>query len=138
MVNGLHALRLPGFAGTGRADNLWQTTCFELFVRNSNDNGYREFNFSPSQRWAAYRFEGYREGMAQLDLAAGPQIVTESGDELFVQTVWLARADVANVVAIGLCAVIEELNGRKSFWALAHGRDEPDFHDPACFALPVD
>jgi len=29
--------------------------------------------------------------------------------------------------------VIEEHDGVKSFWALAHSADKPDFHDPACF-----
>ena len=35
---------------------------------------------------------------------------------------------------IGLSAVIEEIGGTKSYWALAHGRGPPDFHDPTCFA----
>jgi hypothetical protein len=33
--------------------------------------------------------------------------------------------------------VIEERNGRKSYWALAHPPGEPDFHHPACFALEL-
>ena len=35
--------------------------------------------------------------------------------------------------AIGLSAVIEEEGGVKSYWAISHHGDEPDFHDPACF-----
>jgi len=35
---------------------------------------------------------------------------------------------------IGISAVIEELNGTKSYWALAHSPGKPDFHHPACFA----
>ena len=35
--------------------------------------------------------------------------------------------------SVGLCAVIEEEGGVKSYWALRHGDGEPDFHDPACF-----
>ena len=39
---------------------------------------------------------------------------------------------------MGLCAVIEEKDGTKSYWALAHPPgDKPDFHDPACFALEL-
>ena len=34
---------------------------------------------------------------------------------------------------IGLTAVIEEEDGTKSYWALAHGAGPPDFHNPACF-----
>ena len=31
-------------------------------------------------------------------------------------------------------AVIEEKDGTKSYWALAHPSPEPDFHNPGCFA----
>ncbi|WP_353226867.1 hypothetical protein [Novosphingobium sp.] len=41
----------------------------------------------------------------------------------------------------GLTAVIEEAGGVKSYWAAAHPREQPDFHDPACLiatlAAPV-
>ena len=37
--------------------------------------------------------------------------------------------------ALGLSAILEEQDGTKSYWALAHPPgDKPDFHDPACFA----
>ena len=36
---------------------------------------------------------------------------------------------------LGLSAVLEEKDGTKSYWALAHPLEEkPDFHDPGCFA----
>ncbi len=35
---------------------------------------------------------------------------------------------------LGLSAVLEEKDGTKSYWALAHGGEKPDFHDPVCFA----
>jgi hypothetical protein len=38
---------------------------------------------------------------------------------------------------IGLSAVIEEKNGMKSYWALAHPAGKPDFHHPACFAAEL-
>ena len=39
---------------------------------------------------------------------------------------------------MGLSAIIEETDGTKSYWALAHPPgEEPDFHDPACFALEL-
>jgi hypothetical protein len=33
--------------------------------------------------------------------------------------------------------VLEEQGGHKSYWALAHEGDAPDFHDPACFLETV-
>jgi len=36
---------------------------------------------------------------------------------------------------LGLSAILEEQDGTKSYWAIAHPPgDKPDFHDPACFA----
>ena len=32
----------PAFAGKGRADELWQTTCFELFLKPEGGAGYVE------------------------------------------------------------------------------------------------
>ncbi|MGL1576692.1 hypothetical protein ACSTHJ_00150, partial [Vibrio parahaemolyticus] len=40
-VAGAQALIVPPLAGKGRADGLWQTTCFELFIaRAVADPGY--------------------------------------------------------------------------------------------------
>ena len=38
---------------------------------------------------------------------------------------------------LGLSAVIEEIDGTKSYWALAHAPGPPDFHHPDCFALQL-
>ena len=34
---------------------------------------------------------------------------------------------------INLTAVLEEQDGTKSYWALAHPPEKPDFHMPDCF-----
>jgi hypothetical protein len=39
-----------------RAEELWQTTCFEAFMRVHGAEAYREWNFAPSGVWAAYAF----------------------------------------------------------------------------------
>jgi hypothetical protein len=38
---------------------------------------------------------------------------------------------------LGLTAVIEEADGTRSFWALAHPPGEPDFHHPDCILLEL-
>src|SRR5688500_9701615 len=45
-----------------RREELWQTTCFETFLRAHGEEGYREWNFAPSGQWAAYDFTAHREG----------------------------------------------------------------------------
>lgn len=121
--------------GTGeRSDELWRTTCLEAFLRAEGKEAYREWNFAPSGDWAAYDFAGYREGMARADVESPPYIRME--DNL---TWWTLGATIAVESGVtwrlGLSAVIEEKNGTRSYWALAHPPgDAPDFHHPDCFA----
>jgi len=126
-------LRIPDHATPARRDGLWRHTCFELFARTPDE--YVEFNLSPSSEWAAYRFTGYREGMAELETTAPEISVHRSDHRLEVS----ARLQIPpEATAIGLSAVIEERNGTKSYWALRHPPgDTPDFHHPDCFALEV-
>lgn len=113
-----------------RADGLWQSTCFELFVMGDN-GGYTEFNFAPSTRWAAYRFDAYRQGMRDATLATPRIEPTGAGVRVTLDFPPPEKA------RISLCAVIEEEGGTKSYWALAHPPGKPDFHHPACFALEL-
>src|SRR5579863_7062353 len=59
-----------------RADGLWRTTCFEAFLKAADAPAYVELNLAPSGRWAAYRFDAFREGMGPGTLAAPPRIAT--------------------------------------------------------------
>lgn len=136
-VNGVDALSVPEFAGKGRADNLWQNTCFELFLRDEAGAGYAEFNFSPSERWAAYRFDSYRDGMSEAEIDPVPEVTAAAGAHLFVLTAILPTTVLSGIDGAGLSAVIDENDGTRSFWALAHGEGKPDFHAAACFALPL-
>jgi hypothetical protein len=116
-----------------RTDELWRTTCFEAFVRPIGQEAYSEWNFAPSGRWAAYSFSAYRQDMVDADVDNPPYIRME--DNL---TWWTFGATIVLEADInwelGLSAVIEEKDGTKSYWALAHPSPEPDFHNPGCFA----
>lgn len=131
---------LPRPASGVRADDLWKATCFELFLRGWNGEGYVEFNFSPSSRWAAYGFDAYRDGMRKLPMRTTPMIEASEPENGAAFTL---RADLdwfgvdGQTFQTNLAAVIEERDGTKSFWALAHSAGKPDFHDPACFVLEL-
>lgn len=136
------AVALPREAAAARADGLWQHTCFEAFVRGLQSKGYWEFNLSPSREWAAYRFGAYREGMALEVAVVDPQIwVQREESELrLYATVGLSgiEALAANEDwRLGLSAVIEDKNGDKSYWALAHPAGKPDFHHPDSLVLTL-
>jgi hypothetical protein len=123
---------IPESAEPDRADDLWRTTCFEAFLRTEGEDAYREWNFAPSGQWAAYDFTGYREGRSDADVVS-PYIRME--DNL---TWWGLGASIAVPAdhhwQLGLSVILEEKDGAKSYWALAHGQsDKPDFHDAGCF-----
>jgi hypothetical protein len=129
------ALVVPPPAAPVRTDELWKTTCFEAFAQPAGGDGYLELNLAPSGAWAAYRFDGYRAGMAPLEVDA-PRIAftrTDGGCELAASLVLPATGDWR----LGLTAVIEARGGAKSYWALAHAPGRPDFHHAAGFILAL-
>ena len=135
-------VRVPPSGGGGRADTLWKHTCFEAFVAPADGPGYHEFNFSPSLDWAIYRFSAYREGMAPAEVGRAPEISVRRGeDRLELQSAvrlgHMADLRDARQLRIALAAVIEDENGRLSYWGLRHPPGKPDFHHPNGFALEV-
>ncbi|KQM17473.1 DOMON-like domain-containing protein [Novosphingobium sp. Leaf2] len=137
-VLGAGKLIVPAFAGKGRADGLWQTTCFEAFLKRDGEPGYCEINLSASERWNVYDFAARREGMAERATPREPDCTMRLGTDLAIFDAAIPAAGLpAPPWRCGLAAVIEETGGHKSYWALAHRADAPDFHDPACFTLAV-
>ena len=134
-IEGAGAIVVPPFAGRRRADELWRTTCFELFC--GDGPSYAEFNFAPSEAWAAYDFDGYREGMRDRPVSPQPTISWRGGrSRLAILDVAIPRAAIPSG-ALAISAVIEEEGGAKSFWALAHPPGDPDFHHRTCFAATL-
>lgn len=163
----IRTLKTPHFPDpkAGRKDELWRHTCFEAFVRAGASSAYHEFNLAPSGDWACYRFDDYRQGMEPEPRIGDPGIGTylrwepldpdrrdglsQSGLDTYDRFeapffMLTARLDMSRTMLpldepwqIGLSAVIEERNGDKSYWALAHPPGAPDFHHPDCFALQL-
>jgi hypothetical protein len=135
-------LALPLIVEPTRADALWQHTCFEAFIRTRADQAYYEFNLSPSTQWAAYRFEAYRQGMRVAEDVGAPHVELERSAERFTLRAalqWGSPSELGSEAAwlVGLSAVIEEVDGNRSYWALAHPPGKPDFHHADCFALEL-
>ncbi len=137
IVEGLEHVALPDRAVPSRTDGLWKTTCCELFLAPPGSDVYFEFNYSPSTQWAAYRFDSYRAGGCDLPLSVEPHVDHESADLAVVRQ---NLSDLPpGLLQMSLTAVIEETDGTKSYWALAHAPGPPDFHNRATFiaTLPV-
>ena len=124
-----------------RLDGLWETTCFEAFVMRSSADGYLEFNFSPSTAWAGYDFATYRQKRGNIVIDP-PHFDVDVGNDFLRVTVAVDTGAIEDLAPespwqIGLSAVIEETDGTKSYWALAHPPGAPDFHHPSCFTATL-
>jgi hypothetical protein len=136
----INRLRMPLAAVPRRVEGLWQHTCFEAFIRTNASPDYYEFNFSPSGEWAAYSFRGYRDGRPIEDVGLSPEIVVRrEADKIELDAVVrldrLSAIPPGATLQIGLSAVIEDSDGKLSYWALNHPTDKPDFHHPDSFVL---
>ena len=139
LTGDLAHLAIPPPVASDRTDELWRHTCFEAFLRPDPGEAYVELNFAPSTQWAAYRFTGYRAGMGPADIAA-PRIELAATDTTLELAVRLDLARLAlppGPCRLALCAVIEQTNGAKSYWALAHPSGRPDFHHRSSFACSL-
>jgi hypothetical protein len=139
-------LLIPARQPQGRGDNLWEHTCFEVFIAVGGVAAYHEFNFSPSGQWAAYAFAGYRQrdaaGSRQLASISSPQIVTRRlADRLELDAIVSADAlpsgAATATLELGVSAVAEAADGRRSYWALRHATVRPDFHQRDTFILEL-
>lgn len=120
-----------------RRHELWQTTCLEFFLGLAESKHYWEFNLSPAGHWNCYRFEDYRQGMAE-EGAIATLSLNRVGNSGFTATVELGAITPSDApLALGVTAVIEDMWGMVSYWAIAHTDSEADFHRRDSFVLQL-
>lgn len=137
-LHGVAALALPPPAVPGPADGLWQQTCCEAFVAPAAGPAYREFNFAPSGQWAIYDFAGYRLRNERWQPPGAPHIACRIDSDALLLSAEIPATLLPNGAArLGLSVVAATPAGDKSYWALAHAADQPDFHLAASFMLPL-
>ena len=142
LTGDLAQLRIPSASAPAAAGRLWAQTCFEAFIAASSDDGYREWNFSPSGQWDHYAFSGYRKGALPNESAGAPATpaihVDRTTDSIQLDAHIALPPWRCATLAIGLSTVVEDIDGGLSYWALAHPSARPDFHSRAGFALSLD
>lgn len=130
------AVNIPAAAPSQRTDELWKTTCFEIFWQPMGGTSYREFNLSPSTRWAAYEFDSFREGMRDAPVDAIAVTCSQDDNELVLKA--QIAAELPDPAQVALTAIVEHTGGALQYWALAFGPGKPDFHSEACRQMIVD
>jgi hypothetical protein len=130
-------LVVPAAGPHERADGLWRHTCFEAFIAPAAlAPAYLEVNLAPSLAWATYLFSDYRAGQRAASEATLANLRVEQDAQrlsLEAELHW----DCGPGARVGLSAVLEELGGTLSYWALAHAPGRPDFHRRECFVLQL-
>jgi hypothetical protein len=123
-----------------RRQGLWEGTCFEFFLGVKDAPQYWEFNLSPAGHWNVYRFDAYRQGMAEeAGLTSLPLRVRRRPDSLRLDL----EMDVRRIVStdqplmVGIAAVIRLAGGGLTYWALTHPGPAADFHRRDSFLVEL-
>lgn len=118
-------------------ENLWTTTCFEIFLKNQNGKDYYEFNFNSKGDWNVFYFSDYRKRVESFkpDLNIQMKTLQASGRPLLVYSF-----DIKNLVNLKLPAQVNMATVTKSkvgisYWSQKHNGQKPDFHDFKNFSL---
>tara|TARA_B110001454_G_scaffold171291_1_gene162002 strand:- start:31212 stop:31760 length:549 start_codon:yes stop_codon:yes gene_type:complete len=120
-------------------ENLWTTTCFEIFLKNENSSDYYEFNFNSKAEWNVFYFseyrkrvEGYKSSLEikmQTQMMAGRPLLTYSFDILKLVNLKLPAQINLSTVTKGKVGI--------SYWSQKHNGHKADFHDPKNFTLTL-
>lgn len=118
-------------------ENLWQTTCFEIFFGNTNSPDYYELNFNSQGDWNLFYFTDYRqrknESFDSVDLKIELEKLN-SGYQLRFQFEIKQLAKLKLPCKVNLAAVVKT-NSEISYWSQKHSSQKPDFHDAENFSL---
>lgn len=112
---------------------LWEHTCAELFLQQA-DGSYVEWNASPTGQVARFAFSAYRQRTdARFETGVDVSCLRRD-DSLCIGFEGPLLRGVTPVRA-STPAVVRAADGACGYWALAHPRPEPDFHDHEGFTL---
>ena len=138
LTGAVEDLVLPASNSTdpGRRDQLWQDTCFEVFIGLQDSPKYWEVNVAPNGNWNVYRFDDYRQAMtleaACSHVASTWQAITK-GYHLTLELPTDGWLGLDQPLELGIGTILK--TDSISHWALAHRGDEPDFHRRDSFSL---
>ncbi len=122
-----------------RVIGLWESTCFECFIKNPNGESYYEFNFSPDGHWNCFYFEIPGKDLIECNNIALPTTESNLDDENFRFSIEINTESMkdgfwsSKEMEFGLTTVIEDERNNLSFWAIEHHDDRPNFHNFSSF-----
>jgi hypothetical protein len=142
LAGNLETIYVPSLrSNPARKDELWRTTCFELFIAVKNMPAYWEFNMSPSGDWNVYVMDAYRQVgmMEETRIKQFPLEIKKEANSISLEMAINLDPIIERKIPIevGIASVIQTLNGQETYWALVHPGTEADFHVREGFVLEV-
>lgn len=128
-------IKVPCPATSERTDFLWKTTCFEIFWQPDGGTWYREFNLSPSSRWACYDFDDFRLNSRDGEVEAIAVACSHNDRALALEASISSTLQLPARIALN--AIVEDLEGNIQFWALDFPTGKPEFHSEVCRAVSL-
>ncbi len=123
----------------GRVIGLWESTCFEMFIKNSNSDEYLEFNVTSEYTWNVFHFPNKKARLKEYLEIANLGVSAVNSKDKFCLTCWFSVDKLPSYfwsdgkMNIGLTAVIETKENELSYWAIKHADDKPNFHQHDTF-----
>jgi len=113
-----------------RKDNLWKSTCFELFLASKTNKKYLELNISPSLDFNIYKFSDYRLGMKNENNLEILEINRKKEDNYFALNFIIRKKTIFNIkdIIFNISAIIKYSNDKSMYYAINHDEKKPDFH----------
>lgn len=125
-----------------RVIGLWESTCFEMFLKEPNTTNYFELNFSPEGHWNCFYFDKPGDFIKPYPLKEHP--ITTVEVDLKMQGYYkinvqfnlksiLKNFKNKSQVDIGLTSIVL-YNNLTTYWAQEHYGETPNFHDFKTFS----
>lgn len=130
------AIHIPASDEPVREDFLWKRTCAEIFWQPMGGSNYREFNLSPSSKWAAYDFSAFRELTGDAP-AESVSIETHILPDKLVISARIA-SELPLPAKVALNMIVEDADGTLSNWALAFDEGPYEFHSETCRMIELE
>ena len=117
-----------------KANELWKSTCFELFLGNEKEETYYELNFSSSLAWNFYYLSTYRGEVEELTLLNSPKVERFEAKDEFKILFELSVENVEDFELYNVACILLNKEHKRTFWTIKHLNSQPDFHDKASFS----
>lgn len=124
-----------------RLIKLWEKSCFELFIKN-HENQYIEFNFSPEFEWNCFYFNKKNDALLEYTKMDSVKLDILLSLDTFHLIVELDKKKFPDFffkdkLQAGISSVIQEKDNNLSYWALSHHDIRPNFHDFRSFTAEI-